>query len=1377
MRVIIRYRKMGRVDMARKIRQSIKQALQSKKRLRTGQSGPSMQLHDDHFIPPQIIFITHQDEDDQRAEDSWLDEMPLSEESPVDFEPLPEDEESFALTETPAVLEEPQVSATEKIQVAFLIKDQVESIKSLVEKIRHLETNIYKEAVVDALLAKLEINELETINHYTEMKSESDNEISIALLCDVCHKLFLIGADKLSVIRLYSHLNKIESLPYNIARTNQLVVLFNTLLKHENNSDVQNRLKQVLNTLNLNIYFETYLENISKLYALDLSNYEAEVLDLIASENPVIINIINSASLPLSIADIESIKLTFQSLKENISSLASTLFEMLFNAVDNNTIKKYKILADLVNKQCNDLDLLVMLDRLLTTNVKQHGIAQIYTISHQLISTIDLLKDIIKNKTTAYSKTTSTFLLRFERGDFFNDNEFNLLKDAVYTLFSYVKPDQVIDNALFIFTRLNDSQKLNCLTFLHQFMMLDKKATAFSSKYEKSKIIERLNMFNHLVSSLNNNDEITSKLNDLSTLIIDKIIFKDQWFSQYLVKIHQGNIPPQEMLFRLNTINAQFTEVKDDIGMLEEQAIAVISMIESPRPWSTGNEVFTRSFQASLDLFIEHLASVKDLEATYQSLVKLRDDQHLSIVEEINLNDFTESNIDLLMRLKNIATQSLNANELNTLLEEFYKQINHGFLNRFRDIDLSELVNLNWDKDEERIKSKVMIKSPTIRKYLQYLNVNSKFIALSILYAVESIAHIEPRMKIQQIQSVHNFYEKLVKYALEKKNAVVAICINTALDMPYINRLNLSSNKHLRESLLNDLSSKALQTSNFINIVPPITEFLATISEVFNKPYKAEMEFYVMTGRKLKEIDRYQLLLFQSQEIQSDTTHTIYSVLNKLNLILQPYFYQDILINEKRIAELLKEVSMDMKPTIYETRSLSDFVSLAELKQHLLYCYNRNIDYLLQGSPKKEIITFVTEHINNEGISDFNDAIAILDLIQKIEVSQNRTYADYDQSLATILQPFHEKVAQSINSEHFSINELDTFFQAFNVHPRIQQIRDISKEKKPFSSVNDLKYIVKLIDDYYSEFKRKLLIQQEEKRQSTYSELLTKILEGGKQESFIPFKSVLSDEDHGHDSLLPETEYPVPLAEPEHPDYIGINKTMNFNPAPLPNSVLSIFETKELMQDFLVSFVWGAKIDKLQVLEAAKSNPSLNVLGIDNLYSPLVQLKVMSLVLVSLDAIGKIAGQNGGYAIHNFTAIKEINDRLSEITQVITSEYADDDIIITRCNRLTHAVYQLNHECFALLKESHAYPIEFNTTMNEFCHINEHLVHRLTGIDYRESVLTPISTQSNYYKKLSQRAKAEIPASALYEESDTKAHRKSPAQHQAHSLRKDSRDK
>lgn len=225
--------------------------------------------------------------------------------------------------------------------------------------------------------------------------------------------------------------------------------------------------------------------------------------------------------------------------------------------------------------------------------------------------------------------------------------------------------------------------------------------------------------------------------------------------------------------------------------------------------------------------------------------------------------------------------------------------------------------------------------------------------------------------------------------------------------------------------------------------------------------------------------------------------------------------------------------------------------------------------------PEEKIIELVVSLASLDNTVDhFGEAINIIQLIQNISSAHERTYKEFDHDLNQVLSIYHKKVAALLKMEsHETIESLSTFFAIFHNDPTIKSVIEQDQNSSiPFSSHQSLKATIDNILALEKKYNKSQKLNNEKQGQQAYSQLLLKVLEGDTSAPLIQLGTSHEVEHSTTQHLLPDSEFPVPQAEPEHPDYIGINRTMNFNPEPKHRSTLELFSSVELKKDFCKHF-------------------------------------------------------------------------------------------------------------------------------------------------------------------------------------------------------------
>jgi len=370
-------------------------------------------------------------------------------------------------------------------------------------------------------------------------------------------------------------------------------------------------------------------------------------------------------------------------------------------------------------------------------------------------------------------------------------------------------------------------------------------------------------------------------------------------------------------------------------------------------------------------------------------------------------------------------------------------------------------------------------------------------------------------------------------------------------------------------------------------------------------------------------------------------------------------------------------------------------------------------------------------------------ALNLLKITNEYCAANQIAYPNFDDDVGKFLKNYLFKMKQNITqSEDGSSTQVEKFFYLFDHNPIIENLKNKSKDTgiKLLNKRSHIHSIIKEIEDLHTQYQKTLKKHEAFFRQRIYSNLLVDILEGRKStESVLPIlESQKSDLQYSRE-LLPDTEYPVPNAEPEHPDYIGFNRTMDFNPK-IANKISELFCTKELQKDYINAFPWGITFDTAERLEFAYFDPDFDLINTNVSLSVDLQFVIMSYTLLCLDAISKLAGTNGELSLENLRHIRKITESLDKISDLTNDpKHFDYETTTNYVLSLLYKLYKQNQQLEKYLNANNPpFEVQANPEMNGFCHLNEHLITILCGKEYQQSALSPSVPDPNYQNVISQ---------------------------------------
>lgn len=1081
----------------------------------------------------------------------------------------------------------------------------------------------------------------------------------------------------------------------------------------------------------------------------DLSEVSNKCFTLL-TENQELLSIIqNNISLD-SIEDINTKLNECQKLTQEYgyARLASSI-----NKNDYEIISQIQHLHKSIIEHSNLLNILLDLQMALETKNK----SSLSTQTEALDTILENLKFLNEHLsflfTTLHSPgfdkpyNENIFLFRLGRGDFFKEADRFPLYLATFAIHKPFNPNNILDLFIDNFNDYSLVQKEICLEFVKNFIILDTSNSMIPIKYESNELIHKFELFcQFILANVNENAELEDKLNDISNLLINKIVEKGKFFSEYLNDITKNKIPSETLLRNINTINDDFKNNTISISLIEEYCIQINFIIESPF-LLLPNDAYTVPLENAISYFCSQLLKIPQFQNSAEDLsnklAQRKNTPYHQQGRQTSKEEPEEANdLCIVTHIVNEIAQG------NVIMMDYEKHltavvdaIEQGFARRFLKIDISELTETPWINDDLRIHNGLNPKSPNIRAYLQYYHCIAKFFTLAILCKIEKPGFLAFRESILETKRMYDFVEKMVLKAVEKGYVATANTLNSIFKLKDIKRLKMSNidKKNLRTQFLEDPQVRLSTLKSMIQEkdgLPLIQSIQNQLMIEYQRIYGSEFEKFVRVGQKLRFMESKKVSAKNKIYSQADIATQITSIIENGSLLSPRMLAEDIIINEDTFAEKIEKASFNIKPDEFKEYSIHDIPSINNLKELLIYWHNRLEDFhFIEKQPEKFMFQYIERLIrDDENFTHFEDTLEIVDVITMIDESKQRVYKNLEHDITNILSSYYKHVLKHLKSDQTQpAAQLEVFFSIYNKHSRIKKSRETSSSSfNPFSSPKALKEIIEKIDRAQTKFNQMMNAYIQSRGQKTYTELLMKVLEGDNQEPIIHFGSQHHVVTGSSASLLPDSEFPVPQAEPEHPDYIGINRTMNFNPDTSQRSALEIFETKELQKDFQEAFPWSINRTTISQLEHARLNPSINLLATELLFNPPTQMAVMNYVLLALDCLGKISGFNGELAISNFANIKMISDTLQDVSDLLLISNPDDEYLNVKIDHMTYKLVVLNQDLIDMLQHPNPeYPVQNNINMNDFCHINEYLTHKLLGIPYQKSILSALNPESS----------------------------------------------
>lgn len=1132
------------------------------------------------------------------------------------------------------------------------------------------------------------------------------------------------------------------------------------LSQYAHNNVIKRECSYLLHTLTYNEELAIHLQGLEALILADLTELMQYLLDPFANPELIQLVIFNEQNLIASprLVDIlthrkmNALKADVLDYQKNLRILGEMRLAAIQHPDNSEVNSQIEQQYNIINMQYTKLDVIHEM-----LNIVEHFSVDGLTANQQALfntckvhlssmkETYEFLTNMAHEFGYLKIDPNDIFILRLTRGDFFNIPDHDILQCASTAMLFSLSPISILDGIIEHFDRYSSEQKAESLSFIESYLNSDSNQMLFSAIQS-----EKSNFYSKLVNFCNLAKQAELNIDNLNKLIKEKISAKQQRFSKMIDRINKGEFSKEELIRRIRTLSNKLTINPFHLTKLDEYIIEIANIFNC----STFVN-FNAKQQVELQNIFEKLTyQCHSLPYYQQAFSKLSKNLRFIIYKKGHDGEkapekslkMADSNVqnNLFMLIENSFNEVGNPELYGKILKKFISNVENELAILFTKVDICELRDLNWINDEQRLKDGLNLNAPHIRHYHESISMCLHFIRLSIFYS-RSPSDSTPVMNdIQKIKRLVTFYEEAIAKALEIQAFTTASILYKALQVPAIQRLGFTSkkNKKLYQRYFGKTKTTQIELANLFReeYVLPLLSFIQhKLLFVHKKSYGSQFERLGNIGRILQEFNHKKEEI-KKKIIFSDnsTLQQMYVFVDSFNILVA----QSWQIEHEKSLQLITHSSYDVKPDISKKYQLSDFKSINGFMKHLMYCLSRSISHQLNDeNPEKAIFDWMIALIKQDSrLVSFSDSLEVLYLLNDIAHTHKIAYKKFDADLIAILTLYYQKVSALIkaeNEDHKS--SLENFYNQFNKSKRIRDIktRDDSAFDL-FSHVHKQKELVKKIDDKYAQYQKIQILLEKHKSQLAYTQLLDDILSGSTTKTLPLAAENSQNQARVNETLLPENEYDVPSAEPEHPDRIGINRTMSFNEAER-SSVLSLFNTDELKMEFLAAFPWALQFDNIDSLDQSYFDSNINLLGTATLFSNELQLAIMKFVLLAMDALGKIAGYSGELTIQNFDRISEIIKQLKWITLAIQYPDVSEQQLLAEVEAAVQEMSFRNNEYFEM-QQLYNPPItvENNPNMNGFCHINEHLAYHLMGFHYNGSLLAPNVPSSPYFEKISE---------------------------------------
>lgn len=246
-----------------------------------------------------------------------------------------------------------------------------------------------------------------------------------------------------------------------------------------------------------------------------------------------------------------------------------------------------------------------------------------------------------------------------------------------------------------------------------------------------------------------------------------------------------------------------------------------------------------------------------------------------------------------------------------------------------------------------------------------------------------------------------------------------------------------------------------------------------------------------------------------------------------------------------------------------------------------------------------------------------------------------------------------------------------------------------------------------------------MLVEKEHEISSAFTNLLHSVLTG--TDTQVLFKDAPDDTSFVEERLM-QKEYWVGPGDPEHVPLSEKFSELTFE----QRSILGKFSSNELKLQFLSALPWSTKLDNISKLEKAETLSNPDLLGYEHPIGLKTQKLAIQLLLLAIDIIGKLAGHDGANVLKNYPAIDSVIAVMEKLQKNLEDvEYSQSTTFTEQLEEMVTNLKHQNAQLYQRAKQKSRGIVTQNESINNFCHLNEILMHILLGQPRSESVLSP----------------------------------------------------
>tara|TARA_R110002110_G_scaffold404606_1_gene623090 strand:+ start:101413 stop:105906 length:4494 start_codon:yes stop_codon:yes gene_type:complete len=600
------------------------------------------------------------------------------------------------------------------------------------------------------------------------------------------------------------------------------------------------------------------------------------------------------------------------------------------------------------------------------------------------------------------------FIIHFKQGLFFinpnQEQQAPFIKALCLGMHTYFTPIDLINMSLEAFANTSVTrEQINIFLFIRTVIKTDMSDKLFHYKGEENAFSRKLNTFLTGIED----EELAPIVNEIMFLVIEQKKLKESNYFNMLNRLALKTTPYlsteylSAMLYDL--VDKLTKKPADEYSNIITEFKNIIHYTHSEYFRIDNNSLLSPNYAAQLFIDTANNYNIisDDIVIAFNDKVNNHTPAEVNIPSNIPKVKHVSEFQSLLLQFEEVATTNCTTEQNVNFLNQITQTIELLYSNEVIQIKQTELIEAALGTDKMNAANNIY-KPPTSIHVNKIEDFNTKLHMLfsSIIFYAYHNGKLKPRYKVRECERLIDFYENLLRHAIDTHAYRAFEVIYKVLSEEYVNRIFESDNQGAKkyEKLFYNNKKLLARLIEEHNGIPLIESVKIILAETIESKETSLASKFTRIGQEIVGVTQYKGHTGKQTRAIKDFSNFMNSYLLTISSknYYEPYI-QDYIFDDSLISSTLERLSEEVKPkSVPAPISIAEFSSITGLINYLDNCSNKGWGYnLLEEHPKETIIEFMTNHISGNlhdsenDIPDFNESMSIFILFDELETMQN----------------------------------------------------------------------------------------------------------------------------------------------------------------------------------------------------------------------------------------------------------------------------------------------------------------------------------------------------------------------------------------------------